>query len=175
MTTAYQLPLFSGYPLAALFKMREDRIEEFGLHSPGRGGTVEMIDQIASSLEICPIELLRERQALEVEPDGVMEKTGEQVFCYTLRLPFIGDTELLLFYPCKLTEWPDGEVFRLDLILAVLATSDDEGKRLLAESVTEIKRIISLQNKQIERFNNDLPALVARRMAVAGQQSTLRH
>ncbi len=57
-------------------------------------------------------------------------------------------------------DWPDGEHFRLRLILAVHGTSMEEGERLLLERLAIIETIISRQTRQIESFNADLPTIV---------------
>lgn len=120
----------------------------------------DLVDTLCMNLELYPIELRTEDRHIEVEPAGVMEGTGEQVYCYTLCVPFAGDAELWMFRADEEHDWPDGEYFRLRLILAVHATSMEEGERLLQERLAIIETIISRQTRQIESFNANLPAIV---------------
>ena len=151
--STFSLPLFAEFPLSSLFKIREERIvatlEE--LYPSCRG--TKLIETCLARLSIYPLKLHPRSKRMEIGECG-------NAFCYTVYVPYTGDTCLWQTYPEAFLSLPKGETFRESLILAVRETSEGAAKVLLDERYEAVEQIITKQSLQIERFNKGLKRLI---------------
>jgi hypothetical protein len=115
------------------------------------------IEEASQYAELCPLELSDERRRLLVEPSGFAEATKEQVYCFTAHYQFSGDEQLWHMNPGVLGDLPDGETFRNDLILAILARTASEAEGRLNSEIGRIQEIIACQTQCIRAFHDNLP------------------
>ena len=55
------------------------------------------------------------------------------------------------------SDFPDGEIFRDELILAILASSAAEAEKWLERDIARIHELIALQSRRVAEFYDDLP------------------
>jgi len=175
MTVEHQIPLFFDYPITVQFDRRGGQIAPHWheLHDLYRH--FELAEQIYARLQIHPLQLIQTHASFSEVPDGVTEAGERDCYCYTRSIPFLGDRELWFLDPTLRVERPiparslviescllEGEIFRQELIIAVLATDRSQGTRLLDERLGKIQRTIELQNRLICQFHTQLETEIER-------------
>lgn len=179
MTRAYQQELFYHYPLLVEFDQRHARIEEW-FRTYGdllcTLSTEQEFEKLLGATEIYPLRLLHDRRVTEVEKGGRLQDTSEQVYCHTAYIPFTGDEQLWMCNPGLDEDFPLGEVFRRDLIVAVGACDEDSAERQIGERIARIDEIIAAQDKQIDEFHQTLPDYIEARLSNRARRTSLvRH
>ncbi|MXO75732.1 hypothetical protein GRI40_10935 [Altererythrobacter aerius] len=148
----YQMPLFDRYDMSVEFERCMIRTRQC-LHQGWRDFCKftddEIVDKLAGQ-EICPLELLEDQAELERVGEGLFE----------VAIPYRGDDELWHLYPVDVIWGMLGEVFRGELLLRVLAGSDDEAQGIAQERLRGISEVIAQQTRRIEVFEKAEPLLV---------------
>lgn len=177
MTTGHQLALFCRYDMIVEFDYRLTQIEEslrqFGNRLEGMSEE-QQIQHLFGEAELYPLRPRRDCQHVEIEKQGFLQGTGEQVYCYTAYVPFSGDEQLWHLNPGIVQDFPDGEVFRGELIIAILACNQEEGERRIAERLGRVDELIAQQNRRIDDFHKSLPDYIRTRLG-RGAREFWRH
>lgn len=170
MTAAYQKPLFWPHQIDLEFQRRQQYAGEWvlnGLEPDRLAG--EWIHDAVVSARINRLWLSNERHRVTVEPTACPADGGEPICCYTAHHAFLGDDWLWYASPGPDSPMPAGEVFRRNLILSVLARSEEEAELKFAERLGQIRAVIERQSQRIATFESGLHEYLEAKLVEAAQ------
>jgi hypothetical protein len=150
---AYQTPLFCGLDLTDLFSSKTRLAEAIVRRHVNSRPWDDVVDLAMRLCKTHPLNLASESNVQEFSHSGVRE--------FVHRTKYRGDKELWLLNPVDGgAAGPDAEIHRHELVIGVVAHSEEEAEEFHDYEVEKISEIIDLQSERISLFERTLPSLL---------------
>lgn len=150
------MPLFDRYDVSVEFNRRMGYVQRSLSGSSAQYARLPdeaIVDSLFNVCEICPIEIFSGDATLVEQPRA-------QSSDFELSVPYRGDDELWHLYPSKLLEGILGEIFRGQLILTAIASSEATVRGQFERRLAGIEIVLGQLAERVRLFEEMVPSLI---------------